>query len=696
MAYVNTNPIASWQWYFGDGGQANTQNTSHAYGAAGTYTVKLIVTDINGCIDSTLKDVNALPAVTANAGTDVSICSNTTVSVTLNGTAVGGPYLWSPAVYLDNPTIQNPTATISSTTTFYLTVIGSATCIAIDSVTITIDPIPLVDTRTDTAICRFSPLVLTTNSNATTYTWSPAGDVSDPNIASPTYTGNASGWVYVTGSFASGCAATDSLYVTVNPVPFVDTRIDTAICFSSPLVLNTNSDATTFQWSPAASVSNPIIASPNYISNASGWVYVTGYFASGCSAKDSLYVTVNPVPLVDTRVDTAICRFSPLILSTNSNATIFQWSPAGSVSNPAIANPNYTGNASGWMYVTGSTAAGCFAKDSLYVTVNPLPVVQTIADSTICQSENITLTTTGAQTYSWSPAIGLSNPGIANPVFIGNSGQTYTVTGTDANGCKNTDLVTISVIMPGFFKDPPPFTICQKQAVQLNGNNGNQVSYLWSPATYLSNATIINPLANPPQTTVYTLLVTDNRCGFDSTFTTILTVIPAPVINARKSNDIDCALRSATLSASGGNQYLWSPSTGLNNPNIANPVAIPGNTQTYTVLVTDATGCTNTDSVTVFNKNNASLARFMPNAFTPDGNGINDCYGLKNWVYIQKLQFYIFNRFGEQVFATSNPNTCWDGMYKGKQALAGTYVYVIKAQTDCGLEEQRGNFILIR
>ncbi|MBK7306089.1 MAG: gliding motility-associated C-terminal domain-containing protein [Chitinophagaceae bacterium] len=224
----------------------------------------------------------------------------------------------------------------------------------------------------------------------------------------------------------------------------------------------------------------------------------------------------------------------------------------------------------------------------------------------------------------------------------------------------------------------------------------SQVSYLWSPATYLSNATIINPLANPPQTTLYTLLVSDNRCGFDSIFTTLLTVVPAPVINASKSNDIDCAFKSATIFASGGNQYFWSPSTGLSNPNISSPVATPSNTQTYTVLVTDATGCTNTDTVTIFIKKAASLARYMPNAFTPDGNGLNDCYGLKNWMYIQKLQFYIFNRYGEQVFATSNPNNCWNGTYKGKPALAGTYVYVIKAQTNCGEEEQKGSFLLIR
>ncbi|MBL0201057.1 MAG: PKD domain-containing protein [Chitinophagaceae bacterium] len=493
LAYINTNPIVSWQWYFGDGGQANTQNTTHAYAAAGLYTVKLIVTDINGCIDSTLKDVNALPAVSANAGSDISVCSNTTVSVTLNGTAIGGPYLWSPAIYLDNPNIQNPTATISSTTTFYLNVVGSATCTAIDSVTVTINPIPLIDTRPDTAICRLSPLVLSTNSNATTFQWSPAANVSNPTVASPNYTGNASGWVYVTGYFASGCSATDSLYVTVNPVPLVDTRPDTAICFSFPLVLNTNSDATTFQWSPAASVSNPTIASPDYISNASGWVYVTGYFASGCSATDSLYVTVNPVPFVNTRTDTSICRSYPLVLSTSSNATSFQWTPAASVSNPAIASPNYIGNTSGWVYVTGYFASGCAATDSLYVTINPTPIVDTRTDTAICRSAPLVLNTNSdATTFQWSPAASVSNPAIASPNYISNASGWVYVTGYFASGCAATDSLYVTVNPVPFVDTRADTAICRFSPLILNTNSDATI-FQWSPAANVSNPNIANP-----------------------------------------------------------------------------------------------------------------------------------------------------------------------------------------------------------
>lgn len=542
LAYTNTNPISTWQWYFGDGGTANTQNTSHAYTIAGTYTVKLVVTDINGCMDSVTKNVNALPGIVADAGNDTAFCSNAPVTYVLQGSGVG-TYSWTPAIYLNNPTLQNPTATINTTTKFYLTVTGASACNSTDSVTLTVNPVPLVQTLIDTAVCKNSVLVLTTTPGAGTYSWSPGIYVSDSTISNPT---------------------------------FIDT------------------------------VSRTLI-------------------------------------------------------------------------------------------VTSTNSFGCFAKDTINVTIKPLPLVRSISDTSVCSSNPaLTLVTTGAQTYSWTPVIFLSNPNIASPVFSGNQSQTYYVTGTGANGCKATDTVNITVSIPGPLFAPPNKSMCEQSSVQLDGFNGTAVSYLWSPGAYLSNTTIINPVANPPLSTVYTVKISNIACGYDSTFFVNVTVLPAPVINAGKQNDIDCANRSARLFASGGDSYNWSPSIGLSSITIANPVATITSTQKYYVTVSNSAGCSGIDSVTVFVNTAASLARYMPNAFTPNGDGLNDCYGLKSWLNIRKLEFRIFNRYGEQVFATSDPGKCWDGKYKGKAAGQGSYVYYVKAETNCGTEEQKGNFMLIR
>ena len=284
-----------------------------------------------------------------------------------------------------------------------------------------------------------------------------------------------------------------------------------------------------------------------------------------------------------------------------------------------------------------------------------------------------------------------------------NTSHTYSTAGTfnvklvvtDANGCK--DSITKPVNSGLFvFQAPPNKSKCGNNSVQLDGNNGNNVTYLWTPATYLSDPTIMNPIADPPVTTVYSVTMTSNACGNDSTFNVVVTVSSVLNVDAGKANDIDCSNRNAQLFASGGTNYTWTPSTGLNNPNIPNPIATVRTTQTYYVYVDNGLGCSGIDSVTVYVNTAASLARYMPNAFTPNGDGLNDCYGLKNWMYIRKLEFRIFNRYGEQVFGTSDPSRCWDGRYKGKIADQGTYVYYIKAETSCGTEEQKGNFLLLR
>ena len=86
----------------------------------------------------------------------------------------------------------------------------------------------------------------------------------------------------------------------------------------------------------------------------------------------------------------------------------------------------------------------------------------------------------------------------------------------------------------------------------------------------------------------------------------------------------------------------------------------------------------------------------MPNSFTPNGDGKNDCFGIKFWGVILQLEFFIYNRYGENVFYTSDPYQCWNGLYKSNKPLPGNYVYYIKAKTTCGIVEKKGNVLLIR
>jgi gliding motility-associated-like protein len=139
------------------------------------------------------------------------------------------------------------------------------------------------------------------------------------------------------------------------------------------------------------------------------------------------------------------------------------------------------------------------------------------------------------------------------------------------------------------------------------------------------------------------------------------------------------------------------PITGLNNAFIANPVAVPGSNTLYIVKGTDFNGCINYDSVEVKVLSGGKDFTEIPNSFTPNNDGINDCFGPgKFWRNIVSQEFMVYNRWGERVFYSTNTGGCWSGNYKGVEAEAGSYVYYLKAKTICGFVAKKGIVLLIR
>ena len=169
-----------------------------------------------------------------------------------------------------------------------------------------------------------------------------------------------------------------------------------------------------------------------------------------------------------------------------------------------------------------------------------------------------------------------------------------------------------------------------------------------------------------------------------------------PLLVVFAGNDTNAIInRPHQMLASGGSNYVWSPAAPLNNPFIANPLATLSHDTYFTVLVTDAIGCQASDYV--FVKVYEGPTYYLPNAFTPDGNGVNDIFrpvpvGIRSTDY-----FRVFNRFGQQMFETRQWMQGWDGTLKGKPAAAGTYVWAIKGIDKNGaVIEMKGTVILIR
>ncbi len=335
---------------------------------------------------------------------------------------------------------------------------------------------------------------------------------------------------------------------------------------------------------------------------------------------------------------------------------------------------------------------GC--KDSISKNVNS-SFIQLDAGpaDTICTSASTVLqaVTNGGIQFAWTPAIYLNDPTLLNPTATPPVTTTFYLTAANVQGCKSTDSVVITIRSVNNFSINPPVSICKNDSARLQANGGDL--YSWTPG----NSNLPAPVVFPATTTNYSVLITDTVCGNTTTLSTMVTVRPLPVIIASKSNDIDCSKLQSQLSALGAAQYSWSPAGSLTNPNSANPIATPGITTMYIVNGIDLNSCVNRDSINVKVLTTGTANYYMPSAFTPNNDGLNDCYGIKYWGNILELDFSIYDRWGERIFHTTNPSDCWNGIYKGVQLDPAVFLYMIKAKTGCQESVfRKGTFTLIR
>jgi gliding motility-associated-like protein len=232
--------------------------------------------------------------------------------------------------------------------------------------------------------------------------------------------------------------------------------------------------------------------------------------------------------------------------------------------------------------------------------------------------------------------------------------------------------------------------ICYSTNATLTGSGGT--AFLWSPATYLNNARIASPVASTLTNTIsYTLQVTDNNgCNSLKSDTIKITVVPPAIINAGRDTTLSIGqpltLLTIDVNNVGFTQYRWSPSYGLDNPFTANPTTILDKDILYTVTASNSIGCTAADDIKIKVYRGPEI--FVPNAFTPDGNGLNDILkvipvGLKEFHF-----FRIYNRWGNIVFNTTNFTAGWDGKNAGAAPLAGTYMWIAEGV------DYKGNMVL--
>ena len=321
------------------------------------------------------------------------------------------------------------------------------------------------------------------------------------------------------------------------------------------------------------------------------------------------------------------------------------------------------------------------------------------ADTTVCAGNSIILkpiTNTLTDNFNWLPANSLNNSKVKNPVASPTDTTKYILT-AKWGICTRTDTVAVNVLRKPIVYAGKDTAVCINTTATLYGSFSNTsgiVSYKWLPSTSLTPTNALTVQANPGKTQQYILTVKDNYgCNFSVSDSVL--IIMQPQVIAFAGNDTNAVYgQPHQLFATGGKNYLWSPAGLLNNPFIQLPLATLYNDTYFSVLVSDSIGCNATDNI--FVKVYKGPGYYVPNTFTPNGDGLNDVFrpiavGISGTVY-----FRMFNRYGQLVFETNKFMKGWDGTYKGQKAPVGNYVWMLKGiDRDGKVIEMKGSVLLL-
>jgi gliding motility-associated-like protein len=405
---------------------------------------------------------------------------------------------------------------------------------------------------------------------------------------------------------------------------------------------------------------------------------------------------IDSVAIKDSIVGCTLIDFNGIAHTNFSPVQNWQWYFGdGGTANTQHAIHNYTGIGVYVVKLVVTDNDGC--KDSVEKNVHISFAPDAGPDLTLCRGDSVQLSipVVSGNSYTWSPATFLNNPSIPNPIAFPPTTTRYFVTVTGSAGCLGTDSVTIRVIPPPVFGlTVNRTTTCSGDPVQFTATGGDM--YLWTPGYLLNDSTLANPVATTNSNTIFQVRIISSTCTDTAWFSQLITINPKPLIDATKANDITCSQPYSQLEASGGIQYIWMPATGLNNNSIYNPIASTDSAITYTVSGTNGFGCTGSDTVTINVLRNGKGVYGLPDAFTPNNDGVNDCFGIGPWGSVRVYDFSVYNRWGERVWHTTDAKDCWNGVYKNVPQPAGTYIYYLSAKTICGNISRKGTITLMR
>lgn len=441
------------------------------------------------------------------------------------------------------------------------------------------------------------------------------------------------------------------------------------------------------------------LQNPAYTYSQTGTKNVQFIVTSNKGCIDTIYKDVTIIdkpPLKVQPADTLICNGDNVQLNAIGNG-IFSWIPGTNITNSNTANPTVNPTST-TNYIVTLDDNGCINKDTVRVRVVDFVSLKAMADTVICATDSVQLgAVTDGLRFSWTPAATLNNPALLSPAALPAATTTYQVTAT-IGSCSATDNVTVTLVPYPGANAGPDTTICFNTKAQLRAVIAGS-SFAWLPSSSLDDPNSLEPVASPKNTTRYILTVRDNiGCPKPSRDTVVVNVLPK--INAFAGRDTAVVVGQVLqFNASGAAGYFWTPSTALNRNDIKNPVGVyDGSFDTirYKLIVTNEAGCFDSTYITVkIFRTNPRV--FVPTAFTPNGDGLND-YVRPVAVGISRFDYFrIYNRWGQLVYSATDAERGWDGKIGGKEQATATFVWLVKATDFTGkVFFDKGTVTLIR
>lgn len=651
----------------------------------------------SGCQLSQSVTIVVTTGYTANAGTDLTLCSTLGHHLSVQHNVPNPHYAWSPAANLNAATIQSPTIMTEGTATYTVTITDINGCSVSDQVTIQRAFVGVPTQSTATA-CVNLPPTLTAPATGTSYEWS-----SGQHTAS--IVPSSSGAHTVTVTDAQGCEVSTTFNVTLYPLPVVNLGPDVALCGVQQHTLNAGNAGSTFLWSTGAIGQQLTV-------NATGTYSVQVTSPQGCIGNDAATIALNAMP-VDLLNDVSSCITLPVTLNAGNTGATYAWNTGASTQSIQPTN-------SGTYTVTVTTPQNCVSTFDAVVELLPEVVVDLGPDTTICAGTSIILDAGNpGLEHVWSN--GASTPSIAV-----NSAATFSV--TVSNGaCSTSDqrIITVRALPTDVLQD---ISRCTGETITLDaGNTG--ATYLWNTGstdrtiTLQSNGTyavsITDPIgcsatydaqvlfvpppvvvlgadtvlcdgdvlildaANPGATYVwsngaatrtiavthagnYTVHVNNGLCQRSDDITVQFN--PSPMQMATRQFHACLGEEEHFVRIDAGNpgsNYAW-------NTGERSRVILAGAYGWYAVEVTNQFDCAARDSAQVIEYCPSSI--FIPNTFTPNSDGTNDIF-IPVGKNIATMHLWVFDRWGNLLFESDNPTMGWDGTYSGSVVKNDMYVW---------------------